>query len=133
MQIVRYVCILQLVIIATAKGYESYSAKTYVYISVLDVNENAPEIFIHTLSGGTADVTEVAEGLPIGTLVARMEVEDKDLGRSGRVTCTQNQPAFNLYKLYGYDYQVSYSSLYNIIQPKTNGVNHLAKLPRGGN
>jgi len=95
-------------VIATAKGYESYSAKTYVYITVLDVNENAPEIFIHTLSGSTDDVTEVAEGLPIGTFVARIEVEDKDLGRGGRVTCTQNQTGFNLIKLYGYDYQVIY-------------------------
>ncbi|NXG21243.1 PCDGH protein, partial [Grallaria varia] len=52
-----------------------------VEVEVLDVNDNAPEITILSLS------SPVAEDVPIGTVVALLNVNDPDSGENGQVTC----------------------------------------------
>ncbi|NXG21239.1 PCDGH protein, partial [Grallaria varia] len=52
-----------------------------VEVEVLDVNDNAPEITILSLS------SRVPEDAPTGTVVALLKVRDKDSGENGQVTC----------------------------------------------
>ncbi|NXW77277.1 PCDGH protein, partial [Hirundo rustica] len=52
-----------------------------VEVEVLDVNDNAPEITILSLS------SPVPEDAPIGTVVALLNVNDLDSGENGQVSC----------------------------------------------
>ncbi|XP_072791320.1 protocadherin gamma-B5 isoform X5 [Taeniopygia guttata] len=56
-------------------------ANCKVVVEVLDVNDNAPEITILSLS------TPVAEDVPVGTVVALLNVNDPDSGENGQVSC----------------------------------------------
>ncbi|NXW75241.1 PCDGH protein, partial [Hirundo rustica] len=52
-----------------------------VEVEVLDVNDNAPEITILSLS------SPVPEDAPVGTVVALLNVKDPDSGENGQVSC----------------------------------------------
>ncbi|XP_056424935.1 protocadherin gamma-B1-like, partial [Hyla sarda] len=52
-----------------------------VLIEVIDVNDNAPEIFLTSFS------TPIPEDSIVGTLIALIEVHDKDSGQNGEVDC----------------------------------------------
>ncbi|KAF4798581.1 hypothetical protein TURU_062655 [Turdus rufiventris] len=56
-------------------------AQCKVVVEVLDVNDNAPEITILTLS------SPVSEDAPAGTVVALLNVNDPDSGENGQVSC----------------------------------------------
>ncbi|XP_049983947.1 protocadherin gamma-A1 isoform X10 [Alexandromys fortis] len=57
-------------------------ARAKVLVTVLDVNDNAPEV------GITSVTTEVPENFPPGTIVALISVHDQDAGNNGRATCS---------------------------------------------
>ncbi|NXG05837.1 PCDGH protein, partial [Sakesphorus luctuosus] len=52
-----------------------------VEVEVLDVNDNAPEVTLTSVS------SPVPEDAPAGTVVALLKVRDRDSGESGQVTC----------------------------------------------
>ncbi|XP_058705080.1 protocadherin gamma-B5-like [Poecile atricapillus] len=52
-----------------------------VEVEVLDVNDNAPEITILSLS------SPVPEDAPVGTVVALLKLRDRDSGENGQVSC----------------------------------------------
>uniref|UniRef100_A0A8D0EHC4 Cadherin domain-containing protein n=1 Tax=Strix occidentalis caurina TaxID=311401 RepID=A0A8D0EHC4_STROC len=52
-----------------------------VEVEVLDVNDNAPEITVLSVS------SPVAEDAPVGTVVALLNVIDRDSGENGQVSC----------------------------------------------
>ncbi|XP_062358454.1 protocadherin gamma-B5-like [Cinclus cinclus] len=56
-------------------------AQCKVVVEVLDVNDNAPEITILSLS------SPVPEDAPVGTVVAVLNVNDPDSGENGQVWC----------------------------------------------
>ncbi|XP_068128027.1 protocadherin gamma-B4-like [Hyperolius riggenbachi] len=56
-------------------------AQCTVFIQIVDVNDNAPEIILTSL------YTPVSEDVPLGTLVALINVKDLDSGKNGEVTC----------------------------------------------
>ncbi|KFO58550.1 Protocadherin gamma-B5, partial [Corvus brachyrhynchos] len=56
-------------------------AQCKVVVEVLDVNDNAPEITILSLS------SPVPEDAPVGTVVALLNVNDPDSGENGQVSC----------------------------------------------
>ncbi|KAM4892807.1 uncharacterized protein FYW23_008895 [Sylvia borin] len=56
-------------------------AQCKVVVEVLDVNDNAPEITILSLSN------PVPEDAPVGTVVALLNVNDPDSGENGQVSC----------------------------------------------
>ncbi|XP_032559235.1 protocadherin gamma-B5-like [Chiroxiphia lanceolata] len=56
-------------------------AHSKVEVEVLDVNDNAPEITILSLS------SPVPEDAPVGTVVALLKVNDPDSGENGEVSC----------------------------------------------
>ncbi|KAM4675792.1 protocadherin alpha-5-like [Discoglossus pictus] len=58
-----------------------------VIVSILDVNDNPPELTITSLS------VPVPEDARHGTIVAIISVQDKDSGSNGRVTCQLSEPS----------------------------------------
>ncbi|XP_038006385.1 protocadherin alpha-13-like [Motacilla alba alba] len=66
---------------ATDKGTPSLSGHCKVVLEVLDVNDNAPEVWVTSLS------VPVSEDASVGTVVAVLSVSDRDSGENGRVRC----------------------------------------------
>uniref|UniRef100_A0A8C6FGV0 Protocadherin gamma subfamily A, 4 n=1 Tax=Moschus moschiferus TaxID=68415 RepID=A0A8C6FGV0_MOSMO len=53
-----------------------------VLITILDVNDNAPEVTVTSVS------SSIPEDTPPGTVVALFYLQDRDSGKNGQVTCT---------------------------------------------
>ncbi|NXB60263.1 PCDA3 protein, partial [Struthidea cinerea] len=66
---------------ATDKGTPPLSGHCKVVLEVLDVNDNAPEVWVTSLS------VPVPEDASVGTVVALLSVSDRDSGANGRVQC----------------------------------------------
>ncbi|XP_038006384.1 protocadherin alpha-2-like [Motacilla alba alba] len=66
---------------ARDKGTPSLSGHCKVLLEVLDVNDNAPEVWVTSLS------VPVSEDASVGTVVAVLSVSDRDSGENGRVRC----------------------------------------------
>ncbi|NXF93679.1 PCDAA protein, partial [Eubucco bourcierii] len=67
---------------ATDKGTPPLSGHCKVELEVLDVNDNAPEVWVTSLS------VPVSEDASVGTVVALLSVSDRDSGANGRVQCS---------------------------------------------
>uniref|UniRef100_A0ACB8EBH3 Uncharacterized protein n=1 Tax=Sphaerodactylus townsendi TaxID=933632 RepID=A0ACB8EBH3_9SAUR len=65
-----------------AQDEAGLSARAKVVIRILDANDNAPEITITPL------LSKVLESSPPGTVVALININDRDDGRNGEVTCS---------------------------------------------
>ncbi|KAG6924557.1 protocadherin gamma subfamily A, 12, partial [Chelydra serpentina] len=65
-----------------AKDVGDLSARSKVLVTVIDVNDNAPKITIASL------FSSVSEDSPPGTLIALLNIRDKDSGENGEVTCS---------------------------------------------
>ncbi|XP_068062431.1 protocadherin alpha-8-like [Anomalospiza imberbis] len=66
---------------ATDKGTPPLSGHCKVVLEVVDVNDNAPEVWVTSLS------VPVPEDASVGTVVALLSVSDRDSGENGRVRC----------------------------------------------
>ncbi|XP_062358463.1 protocadherin alpha-8-like [Cinclus cinclus] len=66
---------------ARDKGFPPLSGHCSVELEVLDVNDNAPEVWVTSLS------VPVSEDASVGTVVALLSVSDRDSGANGRVRC----------------------------------------------
>ncbi|XP_068885404.1 protocadherin alpha-2-like [Aphelocoma coerulescens] len=66
---------------AIDKGTPPLSGHCKVLVEVLDVNDNAPEVWVTSLS------VPVPEDASVGTVVALLSVSDRDSGANGRVRC----------------------------------------------
>ncbi|XP_042646442.1 protocadherin alpha-2-like [Tyto alba] len=66
---------------ARDKGSPPLSGHCSVEVEVLDVNDNAPEVWVTSLS------VPVPEDAAVGTVVALLSVSDRDAGANGRVRC----------------------------------------------
>ncbi|NXG67077.1 PCDA2 protein, partial [Hemiprocne comata] len=66
---------------ARDKGTPPLSGHCSVELEVLDVNDNAPEVRVTSLS------VPVPEDAAVGTVVAVLSVSDRDSGANGRVRC----------------------------------------------
>ncbi|XP_066128855.1 protocadherin gamma-A11 isoform X6 [Saccopteryx bilineata] len=77
------------------------STTAKMLITVVDVNDNAPEITI------TSSTNSVLENSPPGTVIALLNVQDQDSGENGQVSCfIPNNLPFNLEKTYGNYYKL---------------------------
>uniref|UniRef100_A0A8B9TCQ4 Cadherin domain-containing protein n=1 Tax=Anas platyrhynchos TaxID=8839 RepID=A0A8B9TCQ4_ANAPL len=72
---------------AQDKGMPPLSGHCKVVVEVLDVNDNAPEVWVTSLS------VPVPEDASVGTVVALLSVSDRDSGANGRVRCAVWPPA----------------------------------------
>ncbi|XP_017387707.1 protocadherin gamma-A12 isoform X13 [Cebus imitator] len=78
-----------------------YSARAKVLITVLDVNDNAPEVVLTSLT------SSVPENSPRGTLIALLNVNDQDSEENGQVICfIHGNLPFKLEKSYGNYYSL---------------------------
>ncbi|XP_038006484.1 protocadherin gamma-B5-like [Motacilla alba alba] len=68
-------------LLVEARDGGGLEAHCEVEVEVLDVNDNAPEITILSLS------SPVPEDAPVGTVVAVLNVNDLDSGENGQVSC----------------------------------------------
>ncbi|XP_064376822.1 protocadherin alpha-2-like [Dromaius novaehollandiae] len=66
---------------AKDRGTPPLSGHCSVELKVLDVNDNAPEVWVTSLS------VPVPEDAAVGTVVALLSVSDRDSGANGRVRC----------------------------------------------
>ncbi|XP_027766591.1 protocadherin alpha-13-like, partial [Empidonax traillii] len=66
---------------ATDKGTPPLSGHCKVVLEVQDVNDNAPDVLVTSLS------VPVPEDASVGTVVAVLSVSDRDSGANGRVRC----------------------------------------------
>ncbi|XP_058278437.1 protocadherin alpha-2-like isoform X4 [Hirundo rustica] len=66
---------------ARDKGSPPLSGHCKVLLEVVDVNDNAPEVWVTSLS------VPVSEDASVGTVVAVLSVSDRDSGANGRVRC----------------------------------------------
>ncbi|XP_059339316.1 protocadherin alpha-3-like isoform X3 [Ammospiza nelsoni] len=71
----------ELQIEATDKGTPPLSGHCSVELEVVDVNDNAPGVWVTSLS------VPVPEDASLGTVVALLSVSDRDSGENGRVRC----------------------------------------------
>ncbi|XP_041049365.1 protocadherin beta-15-like isoform X5 [Carcharodon carcharias] len=62
-------------------GSEAMSGHCDVFVDIIDVNDNAPEVTLTSLS------STVSEDAPVGTVVALFRAADKDSGQNGQVQC----------------------------------------------
>uniref|UniRef100_A0A2K6LFP9 Cadherin domain-containing protein n=1 Tax=Rhinopithecus bieti TaxID=61621 RepID=A0A2K6LFP9_RHIBE len=70
-------------------------------ITVVDVNDNAPEITI------TSSINSILENSPPGTVIALLNVQDQDSGENGQISCfIPNHLPFKLEKTYGNYYKL---------------------------
>ncbi|XP_033010117.1 protocadherin alpha-5-like [Lacerta agilis] len=76
------ISVYDLQIVAENKGNLPLSGHCQVIIEVLDVNDNAPEVSVSSLS------VPVPEDSPLGTVVALISVSDRDSGTNGQVSCS---------------------------------------------
>uniref|UniRef100_UPI00295495D5 protocadherin alpha-10-like n=1 Tax=Panthera onca TaxID=9690 RepID=UPI00295495D5 len=67
---------------AVDKGNPPMFGHCTVLIEVLDINDNAPELLVTSLS------LSVPEDAPLGTVIALISVTDRDAGGNGQVTCS---------------------------------------------
>ncbi|XP_053893204.1 protocadherin alpha-8-like isoform X7 [Malaclemys terrapin pileata] len=67
---------------AQDKGHQPMTGQCSVLLHVLDVNDNAPELAVTSLS------LPVPEDAAPGTVVALISVSDRDSGDNGKVTCS---------------------------------------------
>ncbi|XP_066480592.1 protocadherin alpha-3-like [Tiliqua scincoides] len=67
---------------ATDKGTPPMKGHCKILIEVLDVNDNAPEVSVSSLS------VPVPEDSPPGTVVALLSISDRDSGANGQVSCS---------------------------------------------
>uniref|UniRef100_A0A8C4YIF1 Cadherin domain-containing protein n=1 Tax=Gopherus evgoodei TaxID=1825980 RepID=A0A8C4YIF1_9SAUR len=65
-----------------AKDVGDLSARSKVLIAVIDANDNAPEITV------TSAIKSVSEDSPPGTVIALINLYDRDSGENGEVTCS---------------------------------------------
>ncbi|NP_001104608.1 protocadherin alpha-8 precursor [Gallus gallus] len=72
---------------ARDKGWPPLSGHCKVVVEVLDVNDNAPEVWVTSLS------VPVPEDAALGTVVALLSVSDRDSGPNGRVRCAVRPPS----------------------------------------
>ncbi|KAM9064765.1 protocadherin gamma-A2 isoform 19-T19 [Sarcophilus harrisii] len=67
---------------AEAKDGLGLKGRTKIHVTVLDVNDNAPEVTI------TSITNSVPENAPPGTVIALFHVHDRDAGENGQFLCS---------------------------------------------
>ena len=95
-----------LTVTAKDQDPESIPTDTTVIIRVEDINDNAPQITVNTLTDSGRDVAEIAESSDINAFVAYVTVVDQDNGRNGLFSCSLNDNHFRMEQQYDTEYQI---------------------------
>ncbi|OXB60303.1 hypothetical protein ASZ78_007902 [Callipepla squamata] len=106
---------------ARDKGTPPLSGHCKVVVEVMDVNDNAPEVWVTSLS------VPVSEDAALGTVVALLSVSDRDSGPNGRVRCAVRPPSpFGLVATFAGSYSLA---VYTVLARENNAAGaELARL-----
>ncbi|XP_044515822.1 protocadherin Fat 4-like [Gracilinanus agilis] len=74
--------IYEIQVTATDRGAPPMVGHCTILFEVVDINDNAPELSVTSLS------LPVREDAPVGTVIALISVSDRDSGANGQVTCS---------------------------------------------
>ncbi|XP_049642812.1 protocadherin alpha-12 isoform X6 [Suncus etruscus] len=86
---------------AIDKGSPSMASHCTIFVEVLDLNDNVPEVTVTSLS------LAVREDAQIGAVIASISVSDQDFGTNGQVTCSLTpQVPFKLVSTYKNHYSL---------------------------
>ena len=102
--------IYNLVVEARDRGLDSIPVNVPVTVHVVDVNDNAPEITINTLTS-VPGVADILEDSPVGAFVAHVTVIDQDSGENSRFECSLNDGTFRFVSAFDSEYQIETASL----------------------
>ena len=91
-------------VMATDDGLNSLPTFCKVVVHVRDVNDNAPQIFVNTLTD--TGHAQIVENAPSGTFIAHITVSDSDIGASGLTDCSLDNNNFALEALSSSDYKL---------------------------
>ncbi|ESO93972.1 hypothetical protein LOTGIDRAFT_105112 [Lottia gigantea] len=75
-------------------------------LRIIDVGNNPPIITVNPVSDVVGDMILLPEGARIGTVVAHVNIDDKDQGPNGDVLCSCLHEYFSVHKLEGRGYIV---------------------------
>lgn len=91
-------------VIAEDQGEYSVPALAALIITVIDINDHAPQIIIDALSASGS--VEVRENADVATFVAHVSTFDKDGGDNGLIRCSINNSNFKLIQIYDGEYKL---------------------------
>lgn len=95
-----------LTVTARDMGPSMQISEAVVIINVLDINDNAPSIVVHSLQSLNVTVVTVEENAVVESFAAIVEVNDHDSGQNGEVLCSLNTNEFALRWAYGSTYKL---------------------------
>lgn len=88
-------------------GPNSIPGLCKIVVTVVDVNDNKPEININLMTPGKEEVAYISEGSPVDTFIALVRVDDSDAGLNGEVVCRlHGHGHFRLQKTYEKNYMI---------------------------
>ena len=87
-------------VVAKDQGIDAIPTSAKVFVHVLDVNDNSPQITVHK------GVIEMQEHSALRTFVAHISVTDDDRGDNGKVDCVLGNADFDLVQVYSSEYKV---------------------------
>ena len=91
---------------AVDKGTNPITTEASVVITVRDVNDVHPRIYVNTLTQTDTTEAAISENQAVDTFVAHVSVKDEDSGPSGDVTCSLIDPFFRLVAIYDKDFKI---------------------------
>lgn len=94
----------KLIIEAIDQGDTPLTSQTFVYVTLLDTSNSAPEIQMNLLS--KSNFSRVSEYANVGAVVAHVAVVDRDTGRNGDVNCSVLSDIFSLQRYDVMEYKV---------------------------
>ncbi len=98
-------------VIAVDRGPNALPTYVRILITVLDVNNHAPEISVNALTeSGSAEVVENAD---VGLFVAHISVKDADSGINGEINCTLESALFRLEPLFDKEFKVVTTTVFD--------------------
>ena len=96
----------KIIVEASDRGDQPQVTQVIATVHVLDVGNNAPTVEINLLSPGNSRIVNISESATIGTFVAHVNVNDKDTGENGEVSCIISDKNFELLSMTGKGYKV---------------------------
>ncbi|KAK6173206.1 hypothetical protein SNE40_016701 [Patella caerulea] len=94
------------IIEASDQGTPPQVSQAILSLRILDVGNNPPLITINPVSSGVGDMILLSEGARIGTVIAHVNIVDKDQGPNGIVSCRCSHDYFSVHRLEGRGYIV---------------------------